>query len=130
MIRSKKIIESYVCPYCWHKVYECTCYVYPPYSLIMIDENIQEIIRILNNKGYATLACCESHYLESYSIYILFSQPYNFKCPSGFKLSRNGSMISHVFTKAENKTIETYEKAKAENLNTLLEWSESLPTIN
>lgn len=35
-----------------------------------IDENIREVIKILNNKGYSTIACCEGHWNEDYNRYL------------------------------------------------------------
>ena len=68
---SKKIKlrnKDFVCPYCFNNITKCDCNNYIEY-LIRIDRNIQEHIRILNDKGYKTRFCCEGH--DTY-IYIRF----------------------------------------------------------
>lgn len=52
--------KDYVCPICWHKIEECTCNFDNEY-LIQIDEGMQEIVRIFNEKKYFTASCCEGH---------------------------------------------------------------------
>ena len=59
-----KDINNYVCPKCFYKLNECKC-EFAPWELIMIDDKIQYIIRILNKKGYLTTSSCESHYNEN-----------------------------------------------------------------
>ena len=120
--RSKKMMENYVCPRCWHQIHECTCDLYPPSELIMIDINIQDIIRILNKKGYQTRACCESHFGYSYSIYIAFTYDYSFEPPEGFNYAKSRSAISYTYKKNEYENKELFERIKAEKLKILLEW--------
>lgn len=128
MRRNKEAYISYVCPRCFNTVNKCTCKLYPPHALIMIDRGIQEHIRILNQKGYYTQFCCESHYQESYSLYIAFCRDYDFKTiPDGFKYSKNHNNLHCDFTKRMSES--EYETIKRERLETLLEWCKSLENI-
>ena len=62
--RSKKLYEEYVCLKCFNQLNKCVCKNYPPKELIHIDKDIQEHIRILNQKGYLTKYCCAGHLCE------------------------------------------------------------------
>lgn len=125
--RSKKIMENYVCPKCWHQVHQCTCNLYPPWELIMIDVNIQDVIRTLNEKGYQTIACCESHFEDSFSVYVAFSRDFGLEIPDGFNYDKKRSIISYMFKKNERENKELFEHVKAEKLKVLSEWAQSLP---
>lgn len=126
--RSKRVIENYVCPNCFHQVHECICKFYPPWQLIMIDVNIQEVVRILNQKGYTTIGCCESHFGGNNNIYIAFNMRYDdIGLPNGFTYAKGKTNISYSFKKSEQETKEKYEELKAEKLRALLDWAQSLP---
>ena len=127
VIRSKKVLENYVCPECWHQVQDCTCKYFPPWSLIMIDVGIQEIIRILNEKGWRTTGCCESHFTGNTNIHVCFIMDYNIGCPDGFNLAKRKTCIVYQFKKNELQTRERYEAVKAEKIKALLEWAKSIP---
>ena len=128
MRRSKKVMENYVCPNCWHQVHECTCEFYPPWQLIMIDVNIQEVVRVLNLKGYTTIGCCESHFGENCNIYVAFNMHYDdIGLPEGFTYAKGKTSISYTFKKAERENKEKYAEIKAEKLKALLEWAQSIP---
>lgn len=126
--RSKKVMENYVCPSCWNQIQSCTCKFYPPHSLIMIDVNIQEIIRILNQKGYQTIGCCESHFDDGgCSVYVAFPYDMEFIIPEGFSYSKNKPSISYIYKKNERENKELFDKVKEEKLRVLLEWAQALP---
>ena len=121
-------MENYVCPNCWHQVHECTCKFYPPWQLIMIDANIQEVVRILNQKGYTTIGCCESHYGDNCNLYVAFNMRYDdIGLPDGFTYAKGKTSVSYTFKKAEQETKEKYAEVKAEKLKALLEWAQSIP---
>ena len=129
MRRNKETYMNYVCPYCFNTVNKCTGELYPPYSLIFIDRGIQEQIRILNNKGYATMGCCEGHYKgHCISTYIAFPMDYGFdesiKIPEGFKYHKNRRMIYYDYSQKLSE--EAMEELKNEKLNTLLMWCNDL----
>lgn len=127
MEKNKDAYMSYICPYCWHTLDNCTCELFPPYHLIFIDKNIQEHIRILNEKGYRTIACCEGHMEVCINTYIAFADSYftDADAPDGFRYDKNRrTMIySHSTRLKENEM----EKIKKEKLETLLEWCRNLP---
>ena len=76
MNKNKEAYTNYVCPYCWNTLDKCTCELFPPYHLILIDRNIQEHVRLLNEKGYRTMACCEGHRMRCINTYITFADDY------------------------------------------------------
>lgn len=130
MRKSKRAYINYVCPYCFNALNKCTCEVFPPYHLIFIDENIQEHIRILNEKGYRTTACCEGHEKVCLSTYIAFANNYfnEIELPSGFKYDKKRRIISYSYSTKIKK--EKIEELKKENLKILLEWCNNLPSRN
>lgn len=130
MRRSKSVYTNFVCPYCWNTLDKCTCELFPPYHTIFIDKNIQEHIRILNEKGYHTTACCESHMKVCFNTYIAFANDYfkGIDTPVGFKYDKKRRIITYTYsTKLAKKEI---EEIKKEKLETLLEWCKSLPNRN
>jgi len=130
MRRSKKAYMNYVCPHCWNTLNKCTCDLFPPYNLIFIDEGIQEHIRILNEKGYRTIGCCEGHREVCINTYIAFAREYfdNIEIPEGFKYRKNRKTIHYTYSTRLTK--ENMEEIKKEKLETLLEWCKSLPNRN
>lgn len=117
--------KDYVCPKCFHRIKECTCPV-SPWSLINIDRNIQKHIRILNEKGYKTVYCCESH-KPTENMYISFAHDYHFKAPDGFKKHKN--LISFMYP-ASITSYEEFIEQKQKHLDSLLEWCESLRSLS
>jgi len=94
----------------------------------MIDINMQEIIRTLNKKGYQTIGCCESHFDNSFSVYVAFPFDMEFSImPEGFSYSKHKPSLSYLFKKNERENNELYEQVKAEKIKTLLEWAQALP---
>ncbi len=127
MKKNKQAYMNYVCPHCWNTLNNCVCELFPPYHLIFIDKNIQEHIRILNEKGYRTTGCCEGHRTICINTYITFADNYfkNIKTPDEFKYDKKRRMITHTYS--QKLTKEQMEKIKAEKLAVLLEWVKNLP---
>lgn len=126
-----ELYRDYVCPNCFHTLDDCECEL-RPYSLIMIDNGIQEHIRTLRNKGYVTTGCCESHEDICISIYISFNTNYGFGAtiplPEGFKFNKKKNAIIYDFNrKLSREEVETEKKNK---LDALLEWCKNLPNNN
>lgn len=136
MKKNKKAYENFVCPHCWNTLNKCTCDIFPPYHLIFIDRNIQEHVRILNEKGYHTTGCCEGH-LEhhkerkgSANTHIICGRDY-FKetgIPEGFKYCKRGMGVAYDYSSKLTK--EQFIAIKEEKLAVLLEWVKSLPNRN
>lgn len=127
MKKNKKAYENFVCPYCWNTLDNCTCELFPPYHLIFIDRNIQEHIRILNEKGYRTTGCCEGHRTICINTYIAFPEDYfkEISIAEGFKYDKKRRMISYTYS--QKLTEEKMEELKAEKLKVLLDWIKGLP---
>lgn len=130
MRKSKAAYMNYICPYCWNTLNNCTCELFPPYHLILIDKNIQEHIRILNEKGYRTTGCCEGHRKVCVSTYISFACNYfkDMSVPDGFKYDKKKKMV--VYTYKAELAQKRMEEAKREKLEALLEWCKNLPNRN
>lgn len=130
MRKNKDAYMNYVCPYCWNTLNKCTCELFPPYHLIFIDRNIQEHVRLLNEKGYKTIGCCEGHREICINTYISFADDY-FKeigTPEGFKYDKKRRLITYTYSM--KLTEEEMEEIKMEKLETLLKWCKSLPNRN
>ena len=121
MRKSKSAYMNYVCPKCFHKLHECSCSYFPPWSLLFIDERIQDHVRILNEKGYVTnggsntAICFELDYPE-----IIFST-----MPEGFKYNRAKKAVWHFYD--ANKGKKDFETEKTVALIKLLDWCRGLP---
>lgn len=127
MKKNKDAYVNFVCPYCWHTLDDCTCSIFPPYHTIFIDRNIQEHIRLLNEKGYRTMGCCEGHRKVCLNTYIAFANNY-FKeqdLPSGFKYNKRKNAI--IYDYSLKLTEEEMMELKREKLAVLLEWCKNLP---
>lgn len=119
-------VENYVCPNCFYPLEKCTCKVFPPYYLLMIDKGMQHIIRVLNKKGYKTIGCCESHFgTDSSNINVIFNTSLDVEVPEGFVKIKNGNGYAYYYKK--NIDFEDWEKEKKKHLEILKEWSENLP---
>ena len=123
-----KSYRDYVCPNCFNTLEDCECEL-RPYSLIMIDNGIQEHIRVLRSKGYVTTGCCESHEEICISIYISFVKDYGFgttiSLPEGFIFNKKKNAIIYDFSKKLSR--EELRSEKENKLNALLEWCMNLP---
>jgi len=125
MNRDFNAYENFVCPYCFNTLDKCSCKLFPPYNTIFIDKGIQEHIRVLNQKGYKTIGCCEGHYKGvCINTYIAFSFNYGFVIPDGFKFDKNKNAVH--FEYSPKLTKEEMEELKKEKLAVLLEWCKSL----
>lgn len=116
---------DYVCSKCFNTPDKCTC-EFQPYYLVNIDRNIQNVIRVLNEKGYMTRYCCESHN-ENDSIYIMFARDYGFDTlPDGF--IRNASnVIRHEYERRMD--YDEFLEDKQRHLKALLDWCEGLSSV-
>ena len=130
MRKNKEAYKNYVCPHCWNTLENCSCELFPPYHLLFIDKNIQEHVRILNEKGYRTIGCCEGHRERCISTYIAFSNDYfdGINIPDGFKYHKKRRTITYTYS--TKLTEEKMEELKSEKLSALLEWCNSLPYRN
>lgn len=134
--QEKPDLTEYVCARCFRKPDECACGNSLPEELVVIDEGIQEHVRILNEKGYTTSYCCESHSPHG-NLYIQFQSARGLEAlpplPSGFRSKYRGTIVEHVYGKdsrtRKKMTTEAFEQEKAESLTSLLEWCESLPAL-
>lgn len=127
MDKNKDAYVNFVCPYCWNTLDNCTCSIFPPYHTIFIDENIQEHIRLLNEKGYRTMGCCEGHRKVCINTYIAFTNDYfeEADIPEGFKYDKKRRVVTYTYS--TRLTEEKMEELKREKLAILLEWCKSLP---
>ena len=132
MRKSKSVYMNFVCPYCLNTLDKCKCEIFPPYHLIFIDKDIQEHVRILNEKGYRTTACCEGHTEVCISTYIAFANNYfdDVSMPDGFRYNKKRRIVEHSYSTKIIKEKEKFEELKRANLETLLEWCKNLPNRN
>ena len=124
----RRTINDYVCPKCFNRIENCICEV-QPWNLIMVDVNMQEIVRTLNGKGYKTTSCCESHFGDTLNLYISFVCDYGITTPDGFNWKNRDNCIIYSFKKADVSSEEKYNNLKSEKLETLRKLAESLPSI-
>lgn len=125
--RNLSVYKRYVCYRCFKRVNECTCKFYPPHSLIMIDEGVQDAVRMLNEKGFGTIGCCESHYKGvCQCIYVAFAEvnPPSPNLPEGFKWLKSKRSIIHEYNR--HITAEDFEVEKTKHLKILREWADTL----
>ena len=135
--RSKEMYAEFVCPRCFQQIHKCTCELYPPRNLIQIDLDIQEIIRILNQKGYRTQFCCAGHgdeyKLYNFTeIYISFPYPQSIlrfdTLPAGFTEDKRACVIRCRFPKNLSEVqFAAYHKAALDNLYL---WAQNLPVFD
>ena len=127
-------LSEYVCSGCFRSPGECICDDMLPGHLVVIDRGIQEHVRILNEKGYRTDYCCESH-RPCDNLYVSFRiapKPGAVPAlPQGFKSRGRGRVVEHMYgrdSRARRRmTAENFEREKAEHLASFLEWCRSLP---
>ena len=131
--RSKKVYEEFVCPHCFYPVNKCRCDHYPPGYLIQIDREIQEVICILNSKGYRTRYCCASH-VEEYrqyqfsEIYICMAEWLDIpEIPEGFIRDKGRDKNTIRYHYPKKLTEEAFSSMKKQQLDRLLDWCNHLP---
>ena len=130
----ESLILNYVCPRRFRTVDECGCDDKAYYPLWWIDRNVQEHIRLLNEKGYKTQYCCESHGKND-NLYISFFRDHGFgkglPAPDGFKVKHKGKLVEHLYgedsRQRKRMTQSEFEAEKVECLNILLDWVKNLP---
>lgn len=117
MLIERKKYEDYVCPFCFRSPEECICECYSM-NLILVDYNLQSVIKRLNDKGLKTRDCCEGHFGEAKSnIYISFFIPLK-SCPIDFK-KEGDFLIRHIY---KSITEEEFKKEKFEMIENLNKW--------
>lgn len=85
-------------------------------SLILIDYNLQSVIRKLNKMKMKTMDCCEGHFGEyKPNIYISFINKIS-SCPEGFKIE-NGKIIRHIYKAKTKKEFEIEKETMIKNIN-------------
>ena len=125
MNKQPNSFSGYVCPKCFRQVDACTC-ERGSQHLIQIDEGVQDAVRILNEKGYPTRYCCESHYQSvNTQVYVSFGQEWGFQTlPEGFAYNRTHRMVLHRYN--PRLTQEQFDAEKQRSLKALLDWCTSL----
>lgn len=97
----------------------------------MIDEKIQDCVRIVNRKGYYTNGSCEGHFERTDTCtYICFKYDYpgiGNNVPPGFKYMKGKRGIFHDYNRSISK--EAFEREKSDMLFVLTAWCKSLPEI-
>ena len=111
----KKESKDYVCPKCFRSPEECICSWYSN-NLILIDYNLQEVIRKLNDHGMKTQDCCEGHYKDyKANIYISFIDKIN-SCPKEFEIEK-GKIIRHIYKSNSKREFEKEKERMIKNIN-------------
>ena len=117
----KRTSKDYVCPQCFRSPEDCICQWYSNH-LVLIDQNLQEIIRKLNDSGKITCDCCEGHYKDyKANMYISFVNPLS-SCPKEFTMEK-GKIIRHMY-KANSKN--EFEKEKERMIQNLNNWIDGI----
>ena len=114
-----------VCSECFKPKGECNCNK----PFIEIDDEIVDIIRILNEKGYITEFCCAGHIERRiFQCYIKFVVPYEFKTkPRYFKINMKHTIENVVYQKEWEKKTEKEKESHARKVrNSLLKWAVAL----
>lgn len=129
------VYRRYVCSRCFRQLTECTCNSLP-WELIQIDETIQNHIRILNENGYHTRACCEGHFSNGYAdavreiVLARDGEDIFPPLPNGFEFAKfqGTTKILYYYQTAKQSPVieEDFEKEKESASKTLLEWVEAL----
>lgn len=115
-----------ICSNCFNEKDKCNC---EHKWFVDIDEGILECIKILNKKGYKTIACCESHTPYD-NMYIFFNGNFDFgntiPIPEGFTKQRKRQIIEHLY----GRNCTNFEEEKEKHLAILLEWCNGLRDLN
>ena len=96
----------------------------------MVDEGVQNSVRILNEKGYTTNGCCEGH-APGENTGICFIMDYEdlieSELPEGFKWYKRKTCIAHDYKKTLG--LDEFRIEKQKKLDALLEWCCKLPEM-
>ena len=115
--------QKAVCSACFHDIENCTCGKFD--AEILIDENMQEILINLNEKGYKTVFSCEGHFDGFFHTYVKFCNDHNFSLiPKNFKYVKKHRILEYAYKNKKNQ--EKFEEEKREVLKNLLAWSEKI----
>ena len=128
--RKQKDDFAYICPHCFRELDDCRCSTYP-YHLVQIDKAILIPIRILNQKGYITTACCGGHIdgLLCTEIYIAFRDEHNFikNIPEGAAYRKTDKSV--FFDCSDKINSKEFEEFQEKCIGKLVAWANSLPAI-
>ena len=116
-----------VCNRCFRPLKDCKCNRIP--TLVEIDDDILEHIRLLNEKGYYTEYCCSGHLDDIwFRPYITFKDFYDFETqPKFFEYNKRLNGLYYI-VKWENKTDSEWRNQIAtESRKELLDWIKQLP---
>lgn len=129
MRRNKQAYNNFVCPKCFRQLNKCTCPYFPPWTLIFIDEHIQDQVRILNEKGYVTTGCCEAHFdMPGSWTHVCLQENYPEiveHLPVNYKYMKGKHAI--YFAYPQGLTEEEHAAMKEKALSVLLDWCKGLP---
>jgi len=105
------------------------------WELIDIDENMNFVFRILNEKGFYTKSCCSSHlYYNKRHIYIVFYKEHYFEeLPKGFShglLDIDGIQVSKIYKDFDELTKDKLQISIWKTLIDLLRWTVKLEPIS
>ena len=124
----ESLIYNYVCSRCFKQIDKCECDMKPYHPLYWVDVNIQEPVRILNEKGYHTKFSCEGH-CSGDELYLTFSNKHSFKkngnVPTDFWCSSDGKTLRYKYPKKITEA--EFEEDKKKHIGILTEWCKSLP---
>ena len=120
----KKELEGYVCPKCLNSVLNCGCEEWSD-SFVEMDKGMQPIIKVLNDKGYRTVYCCEGHSWKEPFAYIMFDMQYPFEVPDGWFTTGDYCIRCDYRLVCEGN--ETFDKTKQRIISRLLEWVSHIP---
>lgn len=121
---------AYICPHCYYELTECRCSGYP-YYLVQVDKHMVPVVRLLNQKGYITTACCAGHLdnLRGRTIYIAFDKEHKFEnsLPVGAEYAKTGRCVQYRIP--EEMTGSEFVPFQSECIERFMKWADSLPSI-
>jgi hypothetical protein len=109
----------YICVQCWEE--NCNC---NNKKIELIDDNLIDILKNLNKKGYKTKFSCGGHINRKYVyIYILFCKNYSFPVlPEGYIYKKGLLYYRNSRIKSEKRI----QKDIDEKIKTLREWAKKI----